>query len=241
MHLQPDVTAKMRVILVDWLLDLHLKHRLHQSTLWLCVSLLDRYLCVSRDLLRGEMQLLGVTCFFIASKFEDIYPPCVDDLVACTEDSCSREDILRTEEKVLTALDYQLVVPTAFHFLKKLLSDAHADDGLRFMTFYLAERSLQEYDSLSYKPSTFAAGCMYAALRQQRHVQPQPQSQESVWSEAMVRSSRLAEEDVLPLARKVVQHAREQHKTIKRVLEAAKKKYRADSFLRTSELPLPDL
>lgn len=241
MHLQQDVTARMRVVLVDWIVDLHLKFHLHQSTLWLCVSLFDRYLSIAHSHVRTEVQLVGVTCFLIASKFEDIYPPTLEELVDSTDNSCSREDILRTEEKVLTVLEYQLVVPTAYHFLMKLLNDANANEALRFMTFYLAERSLQEYDSLTDKPSTFAAGCMYAALRQQRHLKSNL-SEESVWSEAMVRSSGgLLEADLLPVARRVVQHARELHRTSKRILEAAKVKYRTDKFLRTSALPLPDL
>ena len=41
-----DVTGKMRAILVDWLVSVHQKFQLLQETLFLAVSILDRYLQV---------------------------------------------------------------------------------------------------------------------------------------------------------------------------------------------------
>ena len=42
--IQKDITVKMRVILVDWLIDVHRKFRLIKPTLFLCIELLDRLL-----------------------------------------------------------------------------------------------------------------------------------------------------------------------------------------------------
>ena len=41
---QPDINEKMRAILIDWLVDVHLKFKLVSETLFLCVNMIDRYL-----------------------------------------------------------------------------------------------------------------------------------------------------------------------------------------------------
>lgn len=44
MSVQGDLSASMRAILVDWLIDVHLKFQLLSETLHLAVNLLDRFL-----------------------------------------------------------------------------------------------------------------------------------------------------------------------------------------------------
>lgn len=49
MQSQPQINARMRAILVDWLVQVHLKFSLLQETLYLTISIVDRYLAVSVD------------------------------------------------------------------------------------------------------------------------------------------------------------------------------------------------
>ena len=44
MSKQSDINAKMREILVDWLVEVHLKFKLRSETLFLTVNLIDRFL-----------------------------------------------------------------------------------------------------------------------------------------------------------------------------------------------------
>jgi len=41
---QVDINEKMRAILVDWIIEVHLKFKLLPETLFLTISLIDRYL-----------------------------------------------------------------------------------------------------------------------------------------------------------------------------------------------------
>lgn len=41
---QAQVNSKMRAILIDWLIQVHLRFTLLQETLYLTVSIIDRYL-----------------------------------------------------------------------------------------------------------------------------------------------------------------------------------------------------
>jgi G2/mitotic-specific cyclin-B, other len=74
MDSQQDVNEKMRAILIDWLVEVHLKFKLVPETLYLTVNLIDRYL-ERVEVMRDKLQLVGVTAMLIASKYEEIYAP----------------------------------------------------------------------------------------------------------------------------------------------------------------------
>ena len=44
MGIQKDINIKMRAILIDWLVDVHLKFKMKQETLFITVNLIDRYI-----------------------------------------------------------------------------------------------------------------------------------------------------------------------------------------------------
>ncbi len=85
---QEDINEKMRAILVDWIIEVHLKFKLLPETLFITINLIDRYLSKT-SICRNNLQLVGVTCMFIASKYEDIYPPPVIDFVYITDNAYS--------------------------------------------------------------------------------------------------------------------------------------------------------
>ena len=63
MENQPNINERMRAILVDWLIEVHLKFKLVPETLYLCVNLIDRYLSV-KEVQRPKLQL--VVCSSVA-------------------------------------------------------------------------------------------------------------------------------------------------------------------------------
>lgn len=74
MHLQPDINAKMRSILVDWLVEVHRKFELMPETLYLTINIMDRFLAV-KVVPRKELQLVGISSMLIACKYEEIWAP----------------------------------------------------------------------------------------------------------------------------------------------------------------------
>jgi cyclin B len=74
----------MWAILIDWLVEVHLKFKLVPETLYLTVSLIDRYL-EKVEVHWEKLQLVGVTAMLIASKYEEIYAPEVQDFVYITD------------------------------------------------------------------------------------------------------------------------------------------------------------
>jgi hypothetical protein len=71
MDAQPHINERMRSILVDWLVEVHLKFKLVPETLYLCVNIIDRFLAL-QEVSRPKLQLLGVTALLVAAKYEEI-------------------------------------------------------------------------------------------------------------------------------------------------------------------------
>jgi len=235
MDQQKDINKKMRSILVDWLVEVHHRFKLQPLTLWLCINILDRYL-MKMPTHRQKLQLVGVSALLISCKYEEIYPPEVSDCIYITDNAYERDELLKMESQILIALDYQIFVPTGYHFLSRYLNCISASDRLRHLASYYAERNLQEFDMLSVKPHRFAAAAIYAALRQEKD----PSS--SCWCLALQQESGLTEYEVYPCAQQLIKHVQEEPETAsKRRLVACKKKFCSEKFMKVAELSLPDL
>lgn len=74
MGTQPDLNAKMRSILIDWLIEVHRKFELMPETLYLTVNIVDRFLSL-KTVPRKELQLVGISSMLIACKYEEIWAP----------------------------------------------------------------------------------------------------------------------------------------------------------------------
>lgn len=152
MELQKDINAKMRAILMDWLVEVHMKYRLRNETLYLTVSTIDRYL-THMPVLRKKLQLVGVVAMFIAAKFEEINPPGVNDYEYITDNAYTKEDILNMECQMLTTLNFQIVVPTAAHFMDRLQRINDCDESHSEFVHYLSELALLEIRMMRFTPS----------------------------------------------------------------------------------------
>ncbi|XP_055452820.1 cyclin-A1 isoform X2 [Psammomys obesus] len=133
MRKQPDITEGMRAILVDWLVEVGEEYKLRTETLYLAVNFLDR-------------------------KYEEIYPPDVDEFVYITDDTYTKRQLLRMEHLLLKVLAFDLTVPTTNQFLLQYLRRQGVCIRTENLAKYVAELSLLEADPfLKYLPSLIAA------------------------------------------------------------------------------------
>ena len=68
---------------------------------------------------KNELQLVGVTAMLLASKYEEMYAPEVQDFVFITDDSFTGDQIRTLEKKMLRVLDYSFGTPLCLHFLRR--------------------------------------------------------------------------------------------------------------------------
>jgi len=153
-----EVNQQMRAILIDWLVEVVEEYGLKMETLFLAVNYIDRVL-ERKPVARATLQLVGVTCLFVACKYEEIHPPLVDDFVYITDNTYTRDNIIQTEKLVLTELQFELTVSTIQNFLTRFLLISEVND-LRVVHHadYLAEMILSVYSVYrKYRPSHLAA------------------------------------------------------------------------------------
>lgn len=123
---QPELNTSMRSILIDWLIEVHHKFELNPETLYLTINIVDRYLEV-QTILRKELQLVGMGAMLIASKYEEIWAPEVNDFVCISDRAYSHEQVLVMEKRILGGLEWNLTVPTPYVFLARFIKASIPD------------------------------------------------------------------------------------------------------------------
>ncbi|CAF1702599.1 hypothetical protein Bca4012_003276 [Brassica carinata] len=174
---QRDLTQTMRGILVDWLVEVSEEYKLVPDTLYLTVYLIDWFLH-GNYIERQRLQLLGVTCMFIASKYEEIFAPRIEEFCFITDSTYTKDQVLEMESQVLKHFSFQIYTPTPKTFLRRFLRAAHASDlekpsvEMEFLANYLMELTLIDYEFLKFLPSVIAASAVFLAkwtLNQSSH------------------------------------------------------------------------
>lgn len=164
---QRDITQSMRGILIDWLVEVSEEYKLVPDTLYLTVDLIDRFL--SHNYIEQQrLQLLGITCMLIASKYEEICAPRVEEFCFITANTYTKAEVLKMERQVLNCLGFQLSVPTIKTFLRRFVRAAQASYEvpslvLGYLANYLAELTLIDYSFLKFLPSVIAASAVFLA------------------------------------------------------------------------------
>jgi len=185
---QIEINEKMRAILIDWLIEVHLKFDLMPETLYLTVNIIDRYLSV-QTVTKGKLQLVGITAMLIACKYEEIWPPQVNDFVGILPQEYTSEQMVAVEHTILNRLKFNLTVPTPYVFLVRFLKAAGPPDkAMENLAFFLVELCLLHYTMIKYSPSMLAAAAVYTAQCTLR--------KDTCWSKTLALHTGYSEEDL---------------------------------------------
>ena len=95
-QLSTEVKDTSRAFLIEWIIDVHRKFRLLPETLYVTVFLIDRFLSL-KQIKKSQLHILGVTSLLISTKYEEIYPPDLKDLLSVSENKFSRAEVLAME------------------------------------------------------------------------------------------------------------------------------------------------
>ena len=220
MAVQTDINEKMREILVDWIIEVHMKFNLAAVTLYMTIQIIDRFLS-KKPVSRSKLQLVGITSMLIASKFEEIYPPEIRDFVYISDNAYKAEEIIKMERAILNALKFNIVFPSVHSFGKRFAKVAKLDERAENIAFYLIDTTLQSYDMLKYTPSIIAAAGVNLAERMASKVKMST----PVWNKAVENYIGFEEKELETCMRDM--HAL---MTKKPELKAVNKKYSNEKF-----------
>lgn len=152
---QKQVDAKMREVLVDWLIEVHNRYKMRDETIFLAVRLIDKYLSL-RPIEYDRFQLLGTASLMIAAKYEEIYPPKVKDFVYICANAYTRSDVLEMEARILTLMDFDLVFPTSVQFFGFFQKLHKFEETVRNLSMYILYGSLVSHNFARTNPRLLA-------------------------------------------------------------------------------------
>ncbi|CAG7721077.1 unnamed protein product [Allacma fusca] len=141
MDKQKEISHRMRSILIDWIVEVTIEFDCCEDTLFLAASIIDRFLS-KMNVPKSKLQLIGTASLFIACKYEETTPPGIKDFVYITDDTYTKDQILRMEQIILQALNFDLMPPTAYDFVKAYCSLLQLDNQRTCLAIYLAELTL---------------------------------------------------------------------------------------------------
>ena len=156
-----------RAIAVDKVMEIHRKYGLVPETLFIAVSTIDRYLGIRKEALRRQkdVEAIGIAALLIASKYEDIYPPALDEMIKMMNRPSTRKEVLEWEFKILKTLVFHITVPTPYRFLQRFSSISMAYQNASQLAQYITELALYDYDiAYNLLPSEIAAVAIFAAV-----------------------------------------------------------------------------
>lgn len=106
----------MRATLLDWLNEVCQAYSLTRQTYYLALDFFDRFLSIQKDCPKKNLQLIGITCLFIAAKIEEIFPPKMNRFSFVCDGACSDKDIFDTELVIMNTLEWNLrpITPIAW-------------------------------------------------------------------------------------------------------------------------------
>lgn len=100
----------------------------------------------------------------IASKYEDIYPPALDEMIKMMAKPSSRKEILEWEFRILKELTFHITAPTPFRFLERFASTSVLYQNALPLAQYIIELALYDFDIIyNLSPSEIAAIGLFTA------------------------------------------------------------------------------
>ncbi|KAJ7674475.1 cyclin-like protein [Mycena olivaceomarginata] len=159
---QTALTWDMRALLNDWLLQVHTRFHLLPETLFLSTHLIDRFLSL-RAVAPGKLQLVGMACLLLASKYEETVSPAIANFTQISDGAFSNAEMQQAEQHVLRTLGWDLSYPSPMHWLRRVSKAEGYQTQTRQLGKYLAEIVLVEERLVGTPPSLLAAAAMWLA------------------------------------------------------------------------------
>jgi len=164
---QRDVNEKMRGILVDWMVEVHIKFKLLTETMFLSVANPGTRRWPPRPIERPRLQLLGITAMLIARQVRgDLLRWRFGDFIFVATTHTNETRSCAASAKTLDAIKFGLTSPSALHFLRRFSKAAKETTAspTRSASTSSSSRCWTTSSSSTSRPQ-IAAGAVYLARR----------------------------------------------------------------------------
>ncbi|KAI3671891.1 hypothetical protein L1987_87088 [Smallanthus sonchifolius] len=160
-----DLVVQQRLQMVHWIMEQSTNKDLQKETMFLGVSLLDRFLSKGYFKSQMELEIAGIACLTLATRLEENQPynSIQQKLFNVGSNEYRRSEVVAMEWLVQEVLNFQCYLPTIYNFLWFYLKAARSDEDVDKTAKYLAVLALLGHEQLCYWPSTVAASLVSLA------------------------------------------------------------------------------
>ncbi|XP_060642187.2 cyclin-F [Anolis sagrei] len=180
---QKGMNETMRYILVDWLVEVATMKDFSSLCLHLTVGCVDRYLKI-RPVPRVSLQLLGIACMVICTRFISKEILTIREAVWLTDNTYKYEDLVRMMGEIISALEGKIRIPTIVDYKEVLLNITPMEKRTVYLYSFICELSLLNTGLCIYSPARLAAAALLLArvLHKQAHPWNSPLSESTGFS-----------------------------------------------------------
>ena len=161
---QSNITPRMRSTVIDWLVEIHRRFKMHSESLYMTIYLLDMYL-TECDLDKACYQRLACAALMIAAKSEERSVPLMEDFVYVAGKSFSATALQRMEASLFEKVGCHVTPILAFSFLSRSLRFIQATPQQSQYCLFILESLLLDSDFIGVRPSFLAAAVFYTGFK----------------------------------------------------------------------------
>ena len=126
---------------------------------------MDRYISKKRITL-NIYQLVAISSYLIASKYEDTFTPSIDDLIYISKNIYKHNDITTMEKDILDTLNFDIFSVSSYQFLSSFYLLSNINNKILFCLGHLIlEICLLNIEIMSYEQSLLAIGSLLIAKK----------------------------------------------------------------------------
>lgn len=120
-----DITPQIRTKLVDWLFEVLYAYKCDEPTFYMTMHLFDAYLFkCQKKLTNSDIHLIGITCLYVSSKFEDYIPLDMNTVRnKIAHGKFSEKQIQNKEKQLLELMEFKIMGASTFDFIKNFIYD----------------------------------------------------------------------------------------------------------------------
>ena len=157
-----DILARYNSI--NFIISISETFELRQETIYLTINIFDRCYTKFKSLHNSiNIKLFVLSCIFIATKYEEIYPPLIEDYHELF--FFPKSDLFKLENFILDEINFELHICSPYLFLTKFFYSNTKIESKEIL--YLAQLILDlstiSLEFCSFKPSFQAVICLYLA------------------------------------------------------------------------------
>lgn len=164
-HLKNNYTEKdniNRFVAINFIISISETFEFKQETIYLAINLYDR--CYDKFKICYKpvnIKIFVLSCIFIASKYEEIYPPLLEDYSEYF--FFSKSEIFNLESFILDIINFELLICSPYLFLTKFFYSNTKEENkeILYLAQLILDLSIISLDFCRLKPSKQASICLY--------------------------------------------------------------------------------